>query len=51
MAFADRIAVHEKANLGGLKKTGFKLDFGLDGSDMYRKYITGDVPRPLGSWQ
>lgn len=35
-----RIAEAEKANLEGLTKAGFKLDFGNDKSGIYRKYIT-----------
>lgn len=35
-----RIAEQEKANIEGLTKAGFKLDFGHDGSGIYRKYIT-----------
>ena len=37
---AKRIAAAEKENLDGLKKVGFKVDFGEDGSGIYRKYIT-----------
>jgi cation diffusion facilitator CzcD-associated flavoprotein CzcO len=35
-----RIAETEKANIDGLTKAGFKLDFGNDKSGIYRKYIT-----------
>jgi cation diffusion facilitator CzcD-associated flavoprotein CzcO len=35
-----RIAEAEKANIDGLTKAGFKLDFGNDKSGIYRKYIT-----------
>jgi cation diffusion facilitator CzcD-associated flavoprotein CzcO len=36
----ERIAKAEKENLDGLRRAGFKLDFGHDGSGLYRKYIT-----------
>jgi cation diffusion facilitator CzcD-associated flavoprotein CzcO len=36
----ERIAAAEKQELDGLEKAGFKLDFGHDGSGIYRKYIT-----------
>lgn len=36
----EKIAEVEKENIEGLKKAGFKLDFGHDGSGIYRKYIT-----------
>ncbi|SMR45589.1 unnamed protein product [Zymoseptoria tritici ST99CH_1E4] len=36
----SRIAEAEKTSLDGLRKAGFKLDFGHDGSGIYRKYIT-----------
>jgi cation diffusion facilitator CzcD-associated flavoprotein CzcO len=35
-----RIAEVEKENIEGLTKAGFKIDFGHDGSGIYRKYIT-----------
>jgi cation diffusion facilitator CzcD-associated flavoprotein CzcO len=35
-----RIAQAEKESLDGLRKIGFKLDFGHDGSGIYRKYVT-----------
>ncbi|KUJ10839.1 putative flavin-containing monooxygenase YUCCA3 [Mollisia scopiformis] len=35
-----RIAEAEKENVEGLTKAGFKIDFGEDGSGIYRKYIT-----------
>lgn len=35
-----RIAAAEKENLDGLEKAGFKVDFGEDGSGIFRKYIT-----------
>lgn len=35
-----RIAEAEKANIDGLRKAGFNIDFGEDGSGIYRKYIT-----------
>ena len=36
----NRIAAAEKDNLDVLKKACFKIDFGEDGSGIYRKYIT-----------
>ena len=36
----NRIAAAEKSNLDGLKKAGFDVDFGDDGSGIYRKYVT-----------
>jgi cation diffusion facilitator CzcD-associated flavoprotein CzcO len=36
----DRIKEAEDENIKGLEKAGFKLDFGHDGSGIYRKYIT-----------
>ena len=36
----NRIAAAEKANLDGLKMVGFDVDFGDDGSGIYRKYVT-----------
>ncbi|KAF2085830.1 putative flavin-containing monooxygenase YUCCA3 [Saccharata proteae CBS 121410] len=35
-----RIAEAEKENIEGLKKAGFEVDFGSDGSGIYRKYVT-----------
>ena len=35
-----RIAEADKANIDGLQKAGFKIDFGEDGSGIFRKYIT-----------
>jgi hypothetical protein len=35
-----RIAEAEKESLDGLRKIGFKIDFGHDGSGIYRKYVT-----------
>ncbi|RDW69808.1 putative flavin-containing monooxygenase YUCCA3 [Coleophoma cylindrospora] len=35
-----QIAEAEKENVEGLTRAGFKLDFGDDGSGIYRKYIT-----------
>jgi cation diffusion facilitator CzcD-associated flavoprotein CzcO len=35
-----RITAAEKANLDGLEKADFKLDFGIDKSGIYRQYIT-----------
>ncbi|KAH0286446.1 FAD/NAD(P)-binding domain-containing protein [Aureobasidium namibiae CBS 147.97] len=34
------IAEAEKENLEGLRKAGFAVDFGLDGSGLFRKYMT-----------
>ncbi|EME78986.1 uncharacterized protein MYCFIDRAFT_190065 [Pseudocercospora fijiensis CIRAD86] len=39
VGLTDRIKAAEKANIDGLVKAGFKLDFGHDGSGIYRKYI------------
>lgn len=36
----QRIAEREKENLEGLRRAGFEVDFGHDGSGIYRKYIT-----------
>lgn len=36
----NRIAAAEKTNLDGLRQAGFEVDFGDDGSGIYRKYIT-----------
>ncbi|KAJ4358681.1 uncharacterized protein N0V89_003265 [Didymosphaeria variabile] len=36
----NRIKEVEKENLDGLAKAGFNVDFGHDGSGIYRKYIT-----------
>ncbi|EKG16014.1 Flavin-containing monooxygenase-like protein [Macrophomina phaseolina MS6] len=35
-----RIAERERENVEGLRRAGFKLDFGHDGSGIYRKYVT-----------
>lgn len=35
-----RITAADKENIDGLTKAGFKLDFGDDGSGIYRKYVT-----------
>lgn len=40
VGLTDQIKEAEKANLEGLERAGFKLDFGHDGSGIYRKYIT-----------
>lgn len=40
VGLTERIAEREKENLEGLKKAGFKIDFGHDGSGIYRKYVT-----------
>lgn len=36
----NRIAAAEQENLDGLRNAGFKIDFGDDGSGIYRKYVT-----------
>lgn len=36
----SRIKQVEKENIEGLERAGFTLDFGHDGSGIYRKYIT-----------
>lgn len=36
----NRIAEAEKANIDGLTRAGFNIDFGEDGSGIYRKYVT-----------
>ena len=35
-----RIAAAEKENIDGLTRAGFDIDFGDDGSGIYRKYVT-----------
>jgi cation diffusion facilitator CzcD-associated flavoprotein CzcO len=40
VGLTKRIAAAESETLSGLEKAGFKLDFGADGSGIYRKYIT-----------
>lgn len=40
VGLTERIKEAEKDNIEGLVKAGFKLDFGHDGSGIYRKYIT-----------
>jgi cation diffusion facilitator CzcD-associated flavoprotein CzcO len=40
VGLTERIKEAEKANIEGLNKVGFKIDFGNDGSGIYRKYIT-----------
>jgi len=40
VGLTDRIKEAEKASIEGLGKVGFKLDFGHDGSGIYRKYVT-----------
>ncbi|KAJ4286411.1 hypothetical protein N0V90_013110 [Kalmusia sp. IMI 367209] len=40
VSLTNRIKEAEKENLEGLQKAGFKVDFGHDGSGIYRKYIT-----------
>jgi len=40
VAGTNRIAAAEKENIEGLTKAGFRIDFGEDGSGIYRKYIT-----------
>ncbi|KAJ9625462.1 hypothetical protein H2204_010324 [Knufia peltigerae] len=40
VGLTERIKAAEKENIEGLERAGFKLDFGHDGSGIYRKYIT-----------
>ena len=40
VGLTERIKEAEKENILGLQSAGFKLDFGHDGSGIYRKYIT-----------
>ena len=40
VGLTDKIKEAEKANIDGLGKAGFKIDFGHDGSGIYRKYVT-----------
>ena len=40
VALTDRIKDAEKETLEGLERANFKVDFGSDGSGIYRKYIT-----------
>ncbi|KAK5162872.1 uncharacterized protein LTR77_011129 [Saxophila tyrrhenica] len=40
VGMTDKIKAAERANIEGLGKVGFKLDFGHDGSGIYRKYVT-----------
>jgi cation diffusion facilitator CzcD-associated flavoprotein CzcO len=40
VGLTNRIKDAEAENIQGLQKAGFKLDFGHDGSGIYRKYIT-----------
>ena len=40
VGLTTKIAEVEKANIEGLTKAGFKVDFGDDKSGIYRKYIT-----------
>lgn len=40
VAMTQKIKAAEKVELEGLEKAGFKLDYGEDGSGIYRKYIT-----------
>lgn len=49
----NRIAAAEKDNLDGLKRAGFKVDFGEDGSGIFRKSITrgGDYYIDVGCSQ
>lgn len=39
VGLTERIRAAEKSNVDGLTKAGFQLDFGHDGSGIYRKYI------------
>ena len=40
VGLTEKIKEAEKANIEGLNKVGFKIDFGNDGSGIYRMYIT-----------
>jgi cation diffusion facilitator CzcD-associated flavoprotein CzcO len=40
VGLTERIKEPEKDNLEGLRKSGFKIDFGHDGSGISRKYFT-----------
>ncbi|KAK4950262.1 hypothetical protein LTR10_011243 [Elasticomyces elasticus] len=40
VGMTDKIKEAEKVSLEGLAKVGFKVDFGNDGSGIYRKYVT-----------
>lgn len=40
VGLTSRIKAVEKENLDGLARAGFEVDFGHDGSGIYRKYIT-----------
>ena len=40
VGLTEQIKEVEKDNIEGLEKAGFKVDFGHDGSGIYRKYIT-----------
>lgn len=40
VGLTKRIAEAEKETLEGLESAGFKIDFGVNGSGIYRKYIT-----------
>ncbi len=40
VGLTPQIKEAEKDNIEGLEKAGFKLDFGHDGSGIYRKYVT-----------
>lgn len=40
VGLTERIKEVEKENLDGLAKAGFVVDFGHDGSGIYRKYVT-----------
>ncbi|KAF2092761.1 putative flavin-containing monooxygenase YUCCA3 [Rhizodiscina lignyota] len=40
VGLTERIKAAELANIDGLEKVGFKIDFGNDGSGIFRKYIT-----------
>jgi cation diffusion facilitator CzcD-associated flavoprotein CzcO len=40
VTLTDRIKAAEQGTLDGLAETGFALDFGHDGSGLFRKYVT-----------
>ena len=40
VGLTNKIKERERENLEGLEKAGFEVDFGEDGSGIYRKYVT-----------
>jgi cation diffusion facilitator CzcD-associated flavoprotein CzcO len=40
VGLTEKIKAAEKTSLDGLEKAGFKIDYGNDGSGIYRKYVT-----------